>query len=156
MDLQLQFSTEDGIGSWLIREWTWWDYSHVDLVLPSGRLLGARLSGGVQIRPPHYKNFSKTLRGTVTLPDEDGRSVIAAAAAQVGKPYDWRAILNFGLHRDWRNTRSWFCSELVAWSFEQGHWPLLNPAVPRERITPRDLALSRRIVFPAGVKRPTR
>ena len=30
---------------------------------------------------------------------------------QVGKPYDWTAVLGIGLHRDWQEDDRWFCSE---------------------------------------------
>jgi hypothetical protein len=61
---------------------------------------------------------------------------------QDGKPYDWRAILGFGMgERDWRVPDSWFCSELQARALEVAG--ILNfPAdVPMWRITPRDLWL---------------
>lgn len=139
----IQFSTQKGFGSWLIRWLTWSDWSHVDFVLPDGTLLGARLIGGVKVRRVNYlgKSAKKARFAILGAPD----SVIERAYSQIGKPYDWRGILNFALHRNWRETDSWFCDELVAWCCEQQGTPLLNPATPVRRLTPRDLTLSVRL-----------
>src|SRR4051794_17860996 len=95
--ITLQFSTQPGIGSSLIRALTWSNFSHVDFVLPDGSLLGARQDGGVQVRPRNYAKFTAAISYMVDAPDK----VLDAARSQIGKPYDWRGILNFGLHRDW-------------------------------------------------------
>jgi uncharacterized protein YycO len=138
-NITLQFSTEKGIGSLIIRRMTWSEYSHVDIVMPNGDLLGARANGGVQIRKPGYGKFTKVHHEVaVDAPD----SVYEFAKSQVGKPYDWKAILNFGLERNWQEDDSWFCSELVAWTFMKAGHPLLDPDVQLYRISPRDLLLS--------------
>lgn len=136
--ITIQFSTSRGLASAAIRTFTWSQYSHVDFVLPDGRLLGARMNGGVQIRPKDYEKFTAVKRYQVDAPE----SVLDFAYSQIGKPYDWRGILNFGLHRDWRESDCWFCSELVLWCFDQAGHPLLNPAVDVRRLTPRDNTLS--------------
>ena len=68
----------------------------------------------------------------------DPEAVIAAIAAQIGKPYDYTAILGLGLHRDWQENDSWFCSELVAWGFNAAGHPLFRGECVR-RITPQHL-----------------
>jgi hypothetical protein len=155
----IRFSTQKDLISGAIRAFTWSTVSHVDIELPAGLkyadnrvtlrgdLVGARfnqdkgLSKGVSVRPHDYNNVSREIyMQTRTSPDLDAK-VYAAALSQVGKPYDLSGIINFALHRDWRETDSWFCSELVAWAFEQAGYKLLNtPDV--NRITPRDLLLS--------------
>lgn len=131
----LQFTARPKIGSWLIRKFTWSDYSHVDIVLPDGRLLGARFEGGVSIKPPN--NFKKCVRFSVDAPED----VISAALTQVGKPYDIVAIFGIIVRRDWHKSKKWFCSELVAWSFEEAGNPLLRTE-NFNRVTPRDLLMS--------------
>lgn len=121
--VELQFSTEAGLSSWLIRWFSHASVSHVDLVLPDGRLLGARLNGGVAIRPPGYARFTRTLR--LSIPTEMAPGIYHAALAQRGKPYDRMAILAFALpalapRRNWRDPSRWICSELVLWCFERG------------------------------------
>jgi uncharacterized protein YycO len=134
MLITLQFSTQNKIFARLIDWWTWGDYSHVDMVLPDGRWLGARYDG-VKARQPYP--VSKCMQVTVEAPDE----VMSIALSQVGKPYDFAAILGFIVHRDWQEDDSWVCSELIAWAFKQGGYSLLN-ADKVNRISPRDLSLS--------------
>jgi hypothetical protein len=43
---------------------------------------------------------------------------IRFARTQIGKPYDFGAILGLGIQRDWHNPNRWFCSELVTASAE--------------------------------------
>lgn len=147
MNITLQFITEKDLASWIIRYATWSDYSHVDFVLnnyqsKNGKtyngLLGARMSGGVELRPFDYAKFSKVAHYQCATGNE---SIIEYAISQIGKKYDTTGIINFSLHRDWQADDSWFCSELVAASFVQGGVPLLD--IPQStRVTPRDLTTS--------------
>lgn len=69
---------------------------------------------------------------------------------QVGRPYDWTALLGFLAWRDWADDHAWYCSELAAaWLIVGGVDPLL--ATRRSRIGVRllhevahALALARR------------
>lgn len=132
--ITLQFSAQNDIASWAIRRFTWSQYSHVDLVLPDGSLLGARTAAGVSIAPAHPCH--RAARFTVDAPDE----VLAIAKGQIGKPYDWSGIFGMISRSDWQQPDQWFCSELVAWAFQQAGMPLINAQT--HRITPRDLLLS--------------
>jgi len=98
----------------------------------------------VKVRPANYATFTYKVLATADIPEQP---VLDYALSQIGKPYDWRAIVNFGFHRDWRSPDSWFCSELVAWACEAAGYPLLNPAEPHDRVTPRDLMLSPLLSF---------
>ena len=60
--ITLQFETTSDPGSWAIRTFQRGWCSHVDTVMDDGRLLGARLDHGVQIRPPNYEKFSRVER----------------------------------------------------------------------------------------------
>lgn len=133
--ITLQFSSQNKIGSKLIQLATWSPYSHVDFVLPGGSLLGAR-GDGVKIREP-YGIYDKCDRFKIDAPN----SVIERALTQLGKPYDYSALLGFIFRRNIQDPKSWFCSELVAWAFEKEGYPLLN-SHNYYRITPRDLMLS--------------
>ncbi|KAG0188260.1 hypothetical protein DFQ28_005152 [Apophysomyces sp. BC1034] len=70
----------------------------------------------------------------VTMPEAES----AAAASQIGKPYDYTAILGLGLRRDWQQDDAWFCSESVAWAFDSAGHPLFRPDSLR-RVTPQHL-----------------
>ena len=129
----LRFITEEDFSSRLIRWFTWSDWSHVDFVLRDGRFLGARLDGGVLIRPHDYIIPSAFRYAYVEVPDP--RKVYGWATTQVDKPYDWKAIVGFLPRVEWHDPHRWFCSELVAAGFER----MGNPIVDRRasRITPQ-------------------
>jgi uncharacterized protein YycO len=71
------------------------------------------------------------------------------AINQAGKPYDFSAIFGIALNRDWHDESKWFCSELVAVAFEKVGHPLLStrPSAQSYRLTPRDLLLSRELIY---------
>jgi hypothetical protein len=132
--ITLEFTKSKTLGARLIQSWTWCPYVHVQFVLGNKRL-AAFPGKGVLIQPPSPDD--ETLQLEVDAP----RHVVDVAMTQIGKPYDWTAILGIVAHRDWREDDSWICSELVAWAFETAGSPLLN-AKHLNRITPRDLLLS--------------
>lgn len=133
--ITLQFSTTKGIGSRVIRWATWSPFSHVDLVLDDGRLLGATARYGVTVRDP--EPTSACARFQVEAP----AAVVSMASSQIGRPYDWPGIFGYGFRRSWQAQDSWFCSELIAWAFQEAGFPLLR-AERAYRITPRDLLIS--------------
>ena len=136
--ITLQFSTTRHISSKAIQFFTWSWASHVDFVLPDGKLFGALATqdgGGVRLHDA--ENYTRIERFQVDAPE----SIIDIAMTQEGKPYDWAGIFGLVLReRNWEDDDKWFCSELVAWSFKQGGFPLLNET--SNRITPRDLLIS--------------
>ena len=143
----LRFITDPGISSWAIRWFTWSDWSHVDFVLRDGRFLGARLDGGVQIRPHDYIKPSKFRYAFVEVPD--ARKVYGWATTQVGKPYDWKAIMGFLPRIEWHDPHAWFCSELVAAGFERAGHPIVDRA--SFRVTPQTAYESVEVVKVDGV-----
>jgi hypothetical protein len=102
-------------------------FSHVDLVLPSGQLLGARtdypINGetGVQIRPMDYgaKDWIRREVFELAATPEQTAKFYDYALKQVGKPYDKLAILAFFTDRNWRDDDAWFCDELYLACLEQ-------------------------------------
>ena len=63
---------------------------------------------------------------------------------QLGKKYDWLAILSLGLFkRDWQSETKWFCSELLLTALNTcTSLRLLNTDADAFRVTTRDLYLS--------------
>lgn len=142
----IQFSAQRLIGSATIRHFTWSPYSHVDLVLPNGLLLGARATRGVALYSPHEVENSRVAAYSVATNPRQQEAILRAARTQIGKPYDWGGVLGLALRsRRWQDDDSWFCSELVTWAFEQAGVPLLRTA-DAWRITPRDLLLSPHLI----------
>lgn len=122
-------------------------YSHVDIVLPTGDLLGARtdypVNGqtGVQIRPWGYGNKNWIRRDVFQLastPDQEN-VFLNFAKEQLHKPYDKLAIVAFFTDRDWRDDEAWFCDELLLAATEKaGLCPSLY--LPTNKFTPTGAA----------------
>ena len=125
MSIRLQFSGCRDIASRAIMWFTHGQFSHVDVVLPSGELLGARNDSvggkppGVQVRPRGYTQFSKRVIMELTPTLAQEKSFYDFLMRQVGKPYDHAAIWGFLVNRDWRERDSWICSELIAATLEE-------------------------------------
>lgn len=154
--IQFQFSTDGTLSSAVI---CWFGggaplgVSHVDTVVDEvglpwvvekapkvqvDWLLGARLSGGIQVRSPDYAKFTRRILVTVPAEPAQVATFWQFQAAQIGKPYDWRSIAGFAIGRDWREPDSWMCSELEARSLEvAGIVPRLF--APDSKITPEML-----------------
>lgn len=141
MMVTLRFSGGRGIEATLVKAATWSWCSHVDFVLPDGRLLGAVPGRGVCIREVEFDDVRVELYGVERPRLVYHEMALQFAHTQVGRPYDWAGVLGWGMRRDWQEADSWFCSELVAWSFEKAGFPLLR-ANEVWRITPRDLLMS--------------
>jgi len=109
------------------------------VIMPNGDFIGARGSGGV-IRHAEPKPASKKQVYVVYMPQHKANAFYRAIESQVGKPYDWLGIFGYALRKDWETHNAWFCSELVAWAFNQADFPLIN--AKKSRVTPRDLTLS--------------
>lgn len=118
--LRWQFVLGEDLSSQLI---SWYGqgyggWSHVDLILPDGHLLGARsdrVGGappGVQIRTPDYAKWKR--RTVLTLPCSPVQASTAVnfAVSQVGTQYDGMDILGFILGRELATKGRWICSAL--------------------------------------------
>lgn len=139
MKIGVRFSQTDGFSSKIIRWFTRSQWSHVDLVMPDGSLLGALpFKGVVQRKEDKNKGETKTLY--VRVPDEMANLVFNFAEEQLGKKYDWIAIYGFVGRHDWQREGKWFCSELVFASIKKSGVELLHGK--KWRISPRDLYLS--------------
>lgn len=145
--IDLQFAGSSDLGGQVIE---WYDhgrFAHVDVVLPSGKLLGARsevigdVPAGVQVRPASYlSNTVSTLKVNLECTDEVSNRFYQFVSEQIGKPYDWEAIVGFVAGRQWMQPDSWFCSELVAAGLVQSGF-VHQLSAPANKIAPDDLLL---------------
>ena len=143
--VRFQFVLGRGLSSKVIAWYSSGHFSHVDIILPDGRLLGARSDApggtrtGVQIRPAFYEKWNqRVIMGIETSVDQE-RSFYDFLMPQVGKPYDSTAIWGFVAGRDWRNDDAWYCSELGTAAIEVANiCPVLY--TPRNKVTPAALA----------------
>ncbi|HUZ33938.1 MAG TPA: hypothetical protein VMV19_17800 [Xanthobacteraceae bacterium] len=148
-EIVLQFVKQDNLPSDLIAYFSHGaGFSHVDAVMLDGRLLGARhdvrsgIPAGVQIRPPNYADFARTLRVTLPATDAQVRAFWDFLELQIGKPYDTEAILGFVVGRDWRKPNAWICSEADGAALESVDWFPHDLATPANKLTPDDLLLA--------------
>lgn len=123
--------------SWAIRACTWSEWSHVAIVDGDSVIESIALHGVVE-SGLHDRQHQDPRWKMVEIPCAHPGAVIAAARSQLGKPYDYTAIVGLGLHRVWKDADSWFCSELVAWAFAQAGLPLFR-AEALQRVTPQHL-----------------
>lgn len=144
--IKLRFLSERDPGAVIIKYWTWSIINHVEFVLPDG-YLGARIIGGVKVRPFNYIKGVREYFAHIDVDPATEKKIIDWARLQVGKSYDITAILGMGFKRDWDAPDSWFCSELVSAGFKQAGVPLFNETIPLDRITPRDIAILQEVKF---------
>ena len=101
-----------GIYNRLVRWWTSSDYSHVELILPTGRAWSASFAdGGVRSK---LIDFNPAHWDFVDLPAElEGRAVEWFKAHR-GAKYDVLGNVRFVLGPIRQGKKRWFCSEAVA------------------------------------------
>lgn len=151
--ITLLFSTTANPFSALIRAATWSRWSHVALVDEDTVIEAAALQGVRRVSVISAVDRAKDI-ARVDLPCRDPEAVIQAARSQIGKPYDYTAIVGLSLRRNWQEPDAWFCSELIAWAFDAAGQPLFRPEAIR-RITPEHLwMLAPANADPAPLKNP--
>ncbi len=135
--IRIMFSTSTHPLSSVIRACTWSRWSHVCIV-DGDTVIEATATHGVT----RTRLFEAVARAKefafVDFPCLDAAAVIAQASGQIGKPYDYTAIVGLALHRDWQQDDAWFCSELIAWAFDKAQQPLLRAEILK-RVTPQHI-----------------
>lgn len=104
------------LGSRLIRWWTFGKYSHAAWVCRDGSVIESTMKTGVhELASLDDSHTDGTPVEVYTLPISDRQyaEIDAAMRAEIGKKYDWKAILGFALHARLEQRMAWFCSELV-------------------------------------------
>lgn len=106
MQLTVRFSAQNSLFSWWIRLFLWSPFSHVDVVLPNGDTLGARLIGGVKVRPPAKRmNVADVV---IEVPEE----VLQDGMALIGSPYDVFSLFSFLFRVGMQHSKWYTCVEL--------------------------------------------
>ncbi len=162
--LVLQFST-CAAPPWYQIDWSKWirraghtPFSHVDVVMEDGSLLGASNSPkapvthgnpcGVAVRPHNYLDpyGGFAYRRRMVLRTDRADDIRAITSTQIGKPFDGNMIYDmlgdrFPGCRDWHLTDVWRCSELIAWGMEMGGFWDGPLNWPKNKLSPTDLCL---------------
>ena len=120
----------------LIQLATFSKWNHVALQV-GGIVYEVDMKGGV--RMVRLKDFLAMWSETQCLDVyvRDQAATIRWLNQQLGKPYDFMAILALPFRTTWQHPHKWFCSELVAKALAVGG--LREFAIEKFRITPRDL-----------------
>jgi len=143
MKVYLRFSSASTFASWLVATYTGTWCSHVEFVVSKGQYLGSDIDTGVAFVDDQYYIDTKMKREEyfcVTVTQEQYDVIYQYARSQVGKDYDTWALIGNLFRRNWQQSKKWFCSELIAKSFKEAEYPLLNYRT--NRITPLDLLKS--------------
>lgn len=155
--LVIQMHKGGGLFSRLIRWFTRAEYSHVsawfwDANDPHGGFVIEAMEGeGVRTFPADHHRAAReagtincyALRTPLTT-DEQGR-LHALMERELGKGYDWLGVIRFVSRRRHKGAdNKWFCSEIVAYAFEEIGRPLSNR--PSWQMTPGDVAASTELV----------
>lgn len=116
--IRLQFVQGRALSSRAISWFSSGHFSHVDIVLSDGRLLGTRSDAadgvkGVAIRRPDYEVWAKRVVFSIPCTAAQDVAAMKFATMQIGKPYDHTAILGFMFNRAWMDSDAWYCSELA-------------------------------------------
>ena len=140
--ITLQFVGSSALSSLFIELKGGGPYSHVDIVLLDGMLLGARSDSvggqppGVRIRPPDYEDWEHVAQIAIDCTPAQEALAYDFAHTQLGKPYDNTAIIGFIFNRNWREDDSWICSELAIAMIEVAEVFKYAPAVPVNKVDP--------------------
>lgn len=119
--------------------------SHVDALMPDGKLLGARSDvvgggDGVLERPNPYEKVAKIVTYDIPATLIEESAFYAFLRAQLGKAYDHMAIFSFAIARNWRDDDEWYCSELQAAALEDAGILTKTLFLSVNKITPVMLA----------------
>lgn len=130
------FTRRHHIGSLVLRGFLWSHWSHCAIV-DGSEVIEAAFGYPVRARPLDDLLSESSDQDIIYIevPDAHARdAVIAAARAEIGKPYDWRGVVGFLPRADIHDAHAWFCSELVAHAFEAACVPLFR--CRPHRVTP--------------------
>jgi hypothetical protein len=144
--ITLQFVEGSGLGAGMIKWFGHGKYSHVDCVLPNGRLLGARsdrqmgVPPGVQTRPAGYTGKERVTRVEIPCTTEQWHRFYGFLLEQIGKPYNKLGIVAFFFATDWTSEGEFFCSQLQAAALQEAGMLEGLSELPN-KIDPDDLRL---------------
>ena len=112
MTVKILVCSDKHFASWVIRIGTMSKWSHVGIAF-GDVVFDTMLKTGVNIQSlTEFKSKHTHIEEIeIDIPDES--AAYDFALAQIGKKYDWTALVGMVIQRNWQETDSWFCSELV-------------------------------------------
>lgn len=151
-EITFQFVTGKEAASELIRWKTDSEISHVNVVTPEGKLLGALMNGGIQVREANYDHWTLQILVTIPVTDEQYDEFWKYALSQVGGKYDSKGIMGIALGNNMHDPKESFCSEYMTKCINAGKVfriakdpSKIDPETLRLLVTSRDGAAEKRI-----------
>ena len=130
----------------IIRFINWSDYSHVAWMTKQGGIYEAwppKVRYCASVHVDHQKGTEVEVFSIPGMTDKQREIVEDYLAKQVGKKYDWPAVLRFIPRMDMveHTTVKWFCSELIMAALKKAG---INPLkrIPNYKVTPGMLVTS--------------
>lgn len=138
--IRVLFVRHRSLASLAIRLFTFGRWSHVALLTDTGTVIDATAKHGVAERSLEDVLYNASDYDVAVLSFCAPHEALSWARAQIGKKYDWLALVGFYFRSDMQDQSRWFCSELVANAITVGGEPLFR-ADAASRITPQHLWL---------------
>lgn len=134
--MKIHFCKSNDIGGWLIRFLTFSNWNHVAIEI-NGLVWDSTGRKGVKVWTVEtfFKQYEKIETRSVFNKNEYAAQDFLRQ--QLGKEYDWTALIAFPFREDWNNKNKWFCSELVTETLIKSGYKFDH--LPTYRVTPKDL-----------------
>ena len=130
--------------SWILRFLMWSPWSHSAIYDEENEVVYDTTLFGGGVRKHDAKEFfahyNRCEIRDINIAADKIAEARAWLEAQLGKPYDWTALLSWVVHRDWSEDDAWFCSEMTETfrtMFEKRRF-----VVSASRITPQIQAMT--------------
>lgn len=133
--MNIIYCKSNSIAGRLIRLFTFSKWNHVAIeyngqVIDSTARHGVSMSSLNDFIVRYDETYTEAIRGVNEF------TVWSFLKSQLGKGYDFRAIVALPFRKPWQDDTRWFCSELVAAALIRGGKKL---KINSGRVTPRDL-----------------
>lgn len=117
--MRILFTSSKGIGSLAIRAFEGGQASHCGVV-DGDHVIDASFLTGVVRTPINEWMKGRTLIDDIRIEVPDDTAAMGLLRSQIGKSYDYFALVGFVFWRDWSSDRAWYCSELIMRGIVEG------------------------------------
>lgn len=115
------------------------EISHVNVVTPEGKLLGALIADGVKVRDLNYAKLELQILVIVPVTDAQYEEFWASVNSRLGEQYDKAGIVGIATGENISGPGTMFCSELQAKAIQDAQ--IIWIAKDASKIDPETLRL---------------
>lgn len=144
--ITIHFARSNDITGKLIRFFTFSHWNHIAIEI-DGIIYEARLNGGVASMKATQWNWHGS--DSVEVPVTDKEKAKSFLKDQIGKKYDWTALVALPFREGWEVSDKWFCSELAVEALVEGGHDYLDDILPSYRVTPKDAMIISKVIASA-------